>query len=294
MQTLTTDAEFKDLIPPLDADELAQLEANLVADGCREAIVAWDGVIIDGHNRYAICERLGIPYGITEREFNDRSEAVEWIIRNQFGRRNINAFTRGQLALRLESVIAAKAKANQQARKGDQPGTTRQNSAHLSKNPVKTRDEIAKIAGVSHDTIAKVKRITNEGDTATIEAAKAGSISINAAHEHTAKSQLDDYDEQLARMRANCGDPFADAVKDGVTLRTVAHFRQFAALSDDDQKGAGKQVLRGWKIGDAVRFAKNEVTMSSDITELVARVESSGRQSGGWDVNGWRVSIQKL
>ena len=293
MQTLTTDPEFQDLIPPLEVDELAQLEANLAADGCREAIVAWDGVIIDGHNRYAICERLGIPYGITEREFNDRAEAVEWIIRNQFGRRNINAFTRGQLALRLKEAIAARAKANmvEGGKKTQKEG--RANLPTLVEK-IQTRDELAKTAGISPRQINKVDAVLKSGDDATIEAAKAGVISINAAHEHTAKSQLDDYDKQLARMRANCGDPFADAVKDGVTLRTVAHFRQFAALSDEDQKGAGKQVLRGWKIGDAVRFAKNEVGMSSDITELVARVESSGRQSGGWYVNGWRVSIQKL
>ena len=51
------DPEFKALIPPLSADESAQLEANLVADGCRDPLVVWGDTLIDGHNRKAIHHR---------------------------------------------------------------------------------------------------------------------------------------------------------------------------------------------------------------------------------------------
>lgn len=52
--------------------------------------------------------------------------------------------TYGRLALRLKPIIQEKAKENQ-IKSG---GAVRQKSAQ----PVKTRDELAKLAGVSHDT----------------------------------------------------------------------------------------------------------------------------------------------
>lgn len=86
---LTIDQEFKSLIPPLSNEELIQLEANIVKDGCRDPLVAWGGVIVDGHNRYEICTRLGLPFTITEIEFSNRESAMDWMDANQLGRRNL-------------------------------------------------------------------------------------------------------------------------------------------------------------------------------------------------------------
>ena len=66
---LRIDPEFKNLIRPLRREEYRQLELNLVMEGCREAIVVWDGTIVDGHNRYEICNKLKIPYGVKNRFF---------------------------------------------------------------------------------------------------------------------------------------------------------------------------------------------------------------------------------
>ncbi|WP_296174212.1 hypothetical protein [uncultured Brevundimonas sp.] len=56
------DSEFRAYIPPLSDEERQQLEANIVADGCRDPLLVWDDVLIDGHNRYEICTRLGLAY----------------------------------------------------------------------------------------------------------------------------------------------------------------------------------------------------------------------------------------
>ena len=55
---LEIDPEFKALIRPLRREEYRQLELNLSIDGCREPLVAWGDIIVDGHNRYEICNRL--------------------------------------------------------------------------------------------------------------------------------------------------------------------------------------------------------------------------------------------
>jgi len=81
--------KFKSLIPPLAPEELAQLEANIRADGCRDPLVTWRGVLIDGHNRYDICTRHGIKFETVEMEFADEEAALDWMDANQLGRRNL-------------------------------------------------------------------------------------------------------------------------------------------------------------------------------------------------------------
>ena len=92
--TLQIDREFRNLIRPLHRAEYLQLEANIMSDGCRDPIITWQGVIIDGHNRYEICHRHDIPFAVEEMEFSCREEAIAWICANQLGRRNITEETR--------------------------------------------------------------------------------------------------------------------------------------------------------------------------------------------------------
>ena len=91
---LEIDPEFKTLIRPLRKDEYLQLEVNLTVDGCREPIITWNNIIIDGHNRYEICNRLHIPYAVRKMPFENREQAIVWICSNQLGRRNITEETR--------------------------------------------------------------------------------------------------------------------------------------------------------------------------------------------------------
>jgi N6-adenosine-specific RNA methylase IME4 len=172
----TIDPEFEALIPPLAPEELAQLEANILRDGCRDPLVVWNGTLIDGHNRHAICTRHDLPFETVEMEFADRSHAKEWIIRNQFGRRNLLPYIRTKLALELEETIAARAKGNQGAR------TDIPQISAKSIQPIDTRAELATIAGVSHDTVAKVKKIEAKAAPDVKAKLASGEISINQAH----------------------------------------------------------------------------------------------------------------
>ena len=94
---LEIDQEFKTLIRPLRKDEYLQLEVNLTIDGCRDPIITWNNIIIDGHNRYEICNRLRIPYAVREMPFESRDQVIVWICNNQLGRRNISEETRRYL-----------------------------------------------------------------------------------------------------------------------------------------------------------------------------------------------------
>ena len=83
------DPEFQNAIPPLSEAELATLTESLKTEGCREPLITWDGILIDGHNRYAICTEHAIPYTTAEHPFVDREAALDWIDANQLGRRNL-------------------------------------------------------------------------------------------------------------------------------------------------------------------------------------------------------------
>lgn len=88
---LRTDPEFESRIPPLTQDEFQQLEANILADGLViNPIIVWDGIIVDGHNRYHIIEKHPeIQYTTYEKHFDDRFAVIAWICKNQLGRRNL-------------------------------------------------------------------------------------------------------------------------------------------------------------------------------------------------------------
>ena len=94
IRKLQIDSCFKNLIHPLRRKEYLQLEQNILADGCRDPLIVWNGVIVDGHNRYEICTRHQIPFAVMEMDFFDKEEAIAWICANQLGRRNISEETR--------------------------------------------------------------------------------------------------------------------------------------------------------------------------------------------------------
>ena len=180
---LSIDDDFRSLIPPLSDDEYRRLERSIIAEGVRDPIITWNGTIIDGHNRYRICHEHGIAFKTAEREFDGRDAAKIWIIENQFARRNLNSYQKSALALQLEPLYAAEAK-RKQIRK---PESVRQNSDEQT--PIRTDERLAQVAGVSRDTIRKVKTIEteaekgNEAAIAARDALRSGeSKSINSAY----------------------------------------------------------------------------------------------------------------
>jgi ParB-like chromosome segregation protein Spo0J len=108
--------EFRALIPPLSPEEYGQLEKNILADGCREPLVLFNGVLVDGHNRLKICTEHDLAYSVVEMDFTDSLAARLWMIRNQFGRRNLSNYQRASLALEMEPMLAEQAKMNQGTR----------------------------------------------------------------------------------------------------------------------------------------------------------------------------------
>lgn len=155
-------------------------------------MVLWNNTLVDGHNRYGICSKHGIPFKTVEYNFSAKNDACIWIIQNQFGKRNLSITDRLDLALKLKEFFQNKAKENL-TKSAELTNLKLGNSTGLqiSTNPsnkeikkIDTREELSKLAGVSHDTVSKYEMIINNAPKELIQKVKArdNPISINQAN----------------------------------------------------------------------------------------------------------------
>ena len=85
---------------------------------------------MDGHNRQSLCEKHGIPYNMAVFAFDDLLEAKQWALDTQKGRRNLDKWELGKIALKLKPEIEAKAKANMSCRRAGIPTHPRKVRQH--------------------------------------------------------------------------------------------------------------------------------------------------------------------
>lgn len=170
------DAEFATLIPPLTPEEFYGLEQSILAEGCRDAIILWDNIIIDGHNRYKICKEHNIPFRTQTKDFESREDVILWMFRNQLSRRNLNDFERIEVVRKYENSVREQAKERQGTR-NDLKGNIVPKSAGSD-----TRDILADMAGVGHSTYEHVITILDTATEPVIQAVRKNELSIHAGY----------------------------------------------------------------------------------------------------------------
>ena len=179
--------EMAELLPPLTGEQLAALEADLLKNGCYAPIIVnEDMVIVDGHNRQRLCQEHGIPYKMAVFSFEDLLEAKRWAVENQRGRRNLEKWELGKIALKLRPDIEAKAKENM--------GTRTDLLTTLSEGqppvpPINTRKELAETVGLGEVTMGKVMQIDEHAPSAVKEALDSGDLSVNQGYNITRQVQ---------------------------------------------------------------------------------------------------------
>ena len=163
LQHLTIDPEFESKIPPLREEELKQLEENILADGVViNPLIVWNGVIVDGHNRYHILQKHPeIQFTTYEKAFPDRYAAIAWICKNQLGRRNL---TSQQFKYLMGQQYKAEKIAYGGDRKNNAPKSSYQNGNLILKE--KTCERIAAENGVARNTVIRAEQFANGVDAA--------------------------------------------------------------------------------------------------------------------------------
>ena len=236
MSDLIVDNDFKELIPPLADEERKQLEENILRDGIQDALKVWQGILIDGHNRYEIAKRHGLTFTTTEMQFATRDDAKIWIIKNQLGRRNINDYTRGELVTQFKTIIAARAKENQKLSEGrGQKGLSNLinlNAEAQAIQPVNTQKELAEMADVSTGTMAKIEKLVDNATPEIKQALREGELSINAAYEgvKAGAQTVEEVKEKKPHVSFNSGNNEwytpADIIEGNATHDDLCHSRQ--------------------------------------------------------------------
>ena len=242
---LKIDPEFKNLIPPLTAEEYAGLEESILQEGCRDALIVWGDTLIDGHNRFEICTRHNIPFEVTEMFFPSRDDVKLWMIGNQLARRNINNYARTTLECLSEEI-----QEKQKERKQKSIDNLRQNAGdrvcEITKSvetAVNTAKEVAHRANVGEQTASRVMTINKH-----IEAAIANNGTVAGQKPEELKRQLMNGDitvnkayqelqrEEKAKKKAAAMSELKDkAVNDGNVVNgdCIAEMEKLADASVD-------------------------------------------------------------
>lgn len=184
------DPEFESLIPPLSEEEFRQLEENILEVGeCREPLVTWNKVLLDGHNRWKIIQKHPgeVEYECREMIFDSRNEAMAWMIRNQLGRRNLPDYVKVELNLKLKPLLAEEAEKRMKSGVANPVTTLTQGYAEPQTGRVRT--QIAKASGVSEGTVAKVEKIVEKAPEEVKAQLRRGEVSINKAYNAIRESE---------------------------------------------------------------------------------------------------------
>lgn len=198
MQILQINEGFQKLIPPLSSEELTALEESVRKEGCRDPLVTWNNTIIDGHHRYAICQKHNISFNTVDRsELETELDVKLWMINNQFSRRNLPTETRLSLAYKFKEFEAEKANARMQATQFKEVDDTASAPVRYPLETDKTNNDkkgktlevIAQKAGVSTRTAEQYDAIQRKGTEEQKAEVAEGKASIKKVYTQIQKAE---------------------------------------------------------------------------------------------------------
>lgn len=182
---IVVDPGLKAYIDPLTSDEHDALERSLLKEGCRDALVLWGDLLVDGHNRYGICQKHGIPFQTVQSTLFQSMEDVHlWMIDQHLGRRSVSDFQRGVLALRKREILTQRqppAPAEPAAEAPAAPDAAPAAAPVVETAPIKSREDLARAARLSAAQVVQIEKIQKQAAPEVVAAVKSGVISINAA-----------------------------------------------------------------------------------------------------------------
>lgn len=184
------DPELNEVLPKLSDADYKALEQSLLTEGFKGApIMVWGDIIVDGHNRYDICNKHNIPYEVKEIEFASKEEAIIWMVRQQLGRRSLTPLQRIQIVEKYRPFYKKKAEKNKSLNGGNKIAKSENSTTPLTKEEkIDVREKLAKDADVSTNTYSKGVKILESGNEELISETINGQKSINKAFNELKKN----------------------------------------------------------------------------------------------------------
>ena len=188
--------ELEVLIPPLTSEEFKQLERNILEEGIRDPLVTWNGILVDGHNRYRIAQEYDIDFTTVEKEFADMNAVKEWMVNNQLGRRNLPEFVRGELLSYVREMrkIEGKEKQLLTLNKGKESPVL----SNIDKTEHNTRNEFAEKLGWSTGKTGMFDVVTKKAPEELKVKLRTGEVNIHQAYKEIKKDEKEQSKTQKA------------------------------------------------------------------------------------------------
>ena len=252
---IVVDPQLQAYIDPLTPDEHAALERSLLAEGCRDALVLWGDILVDGHNRYGICRQHDLPFQTVQNpQFQSIEDVHLWMIDQHLGRRSISDFQRGELALRKRAILAER-RARMQAAAPVAGVAQPAPQAEPAPQPraLESREDIAKAARLSSSQVVLIEKIRKQAAPELVAAVKSGTISINAA---AAVASLPE-DEQKAAALAGRDELKLAAKRVREARRKPAEAAEAAAVQQPSDAASAGDELQSLRARVAALEAEN-------------------------------------
>lgn len=292
--------ELKAYIDPLSDDEYAALERSIVAEGCRDALVLWGTVLIDGHNRYSICQKHGLPFQTVQNtRFQSMEDVYLWMIDQHLGRRSVSDFQRGVLALRKREILQTRRQQTRSAVLAAAPASTTgvdgsdnapasvvsdssappwegenalvqepgpEQAAQPEAEAFNSREALAKAARLSSSQVQMIEKIQKHAATEVVAALRAGEISLSAAATVASLPEQ----EQIAAAQAG-----TDELKQAAKRVREAKRKPKAEAEASGGTGDDASALQGDQPADA---QQELVQLRQRVQELTVENELLKRQ----------------
>ena len=271
---IVVNEELKAYIDPLTPDEYESLERSLLAEGCRDALVLWGDVLVDGHNRYGICQKHGLPFNTVQNtRFQSMDDVHLWMIEQHLGRRSVSDFQRGVLALRKREILAerrGRAKAALDDVVSEAPAAAVAEVAEAAAatppptskaEPLPSRQAIAREARLSNSQVVMIEKIHKQAAPEVVAAVKSGALSINAA---AAVASLPEEEQRAAAMAGD--DELKQAAK------RVRESKRKPRKEADDTGGDDMPTLR-----------RRVDELTAEVAELKADNDALREQLARWE-----------
>lgn len=228
--TFRIEREFSDKIPPIGEAEFQQLRENILAAGeVYEALVVWNGILVDGHNRWKVIqENPQIKYRVREMDFPDKWAAFEWMYKNQLGRRNL---TDEQRTYTIGKMYEARKNTKGGDRRSEE--FSKSQNATLKNGRTPRMDEmVGEELGVNHATVARSYKFAKGVDAIREVSPEAADKVLNG------KANVPKvFVQQIGQMEPDMVDAAADMILNGMrpqnTSRTTKPRQR---MSDEDRE----------------------------------------------------------
>lgn len=267
---LKIDPEFRNRLWPLTEAEFEQLKENILSDGeVYEPIAVWNGVIVDGHNRWKIIkEHPEIPFKTKSMEFASKYEAFDWMYKKQLGRRNLTAEQKAE-------IIGKMYESRRMSQGGDRRSEnySKDQNGLLKKPRGGVAEEIGKELGIGQGTVKRAFNFSQGVDLIREESPDAANIILSG------KSGLSkDFIESVPKMESsqikNLVIAIEESPEEAKTVAKKVRAERRKNEEEDDTKQQGKQPSeRGEKIAQGRALSKR----IAEIDRLMS--DSSGRHT---------------